>query len=320
MKKSYSGYLYIILCTLIFSLVEVVLKKVSSVFHPLQITALRFFIGGFTLLPFAISSIKKRCAVLHRKDFCFFALIGFLFVCVAMVLYQMAVTYTKASVVAVLFSCNPVFVAVLAHFFLGEPIRRNHIAALGMEIVAVLIIVDPLHTNLNPIGCLLAVLSAILFSLYSVIGKKQASVVGGITVTCLCSLIGSVELILLLLFGNMEAGAACFELMNLALFVNAPLLRGIPLSAIPWLFFIGAINTGIGFVCHMLAMEKNSAQEASLIFLLKPMVAPLFALLFLHEEITKNIWLGIACFLIGSSFGVIPGIIEQREKNQSYRS
>lgn len=314
MKKSYSGYLYIILCTLIFSTVEVVLKKVSGLFHPLQITALRFFIGGLTLLPFAIRSIRQRRAVLLGKDYRFFALLGFLFVCVAMMFYQMGVTYTKASVVAVLFSCNPIFVTMLAHLILDEPIRRSHIIALCLELVAVLLIIDPIHTNLNPLGCALAIVSAVLFALYGVIGKKQTPRVGGIAVTCLCSLFGSVELFALLLFGHTKIGAAFFSALHLSLFVDVPILSGIPLSAIPWLLYIGAINTGIGFVCHMLAMEKTSAQEASLIFFLKPMLAPLFALLFLREEITVNIWLGIGCFLIGSGFSVLPGLIEQKRK------
>lgn len=314
MKKSYSGYLYIILCTLIFSMVEVVLKKVSGVFHPMQITALRFFIGGLTLLPFAIRSINERRAVLRGKDFRFFALLGFLFVCVAMMIYQMGVTYTKASVVAVLFSCNPIFVTVLAHFILDEPIRRNHVAALCLELIAVVIIVDPLHAELSPIGCALALIAAVLFALYSVIGKKQTPRVGGIAVTCLASLFGSVELMMLLLFGHTEIGAAFFNTVHLPLFIDVPILSGIPLSAIPWLIYIGAINTGIGFVCHMLAMEKTSAQEASLIFLLKPMIAPFFALLFLHEEITTNMWIGIGCFLIGSGLAVIPGLIEQKKR------
>ncbi len=314
MKKSCSGYLYIILCTLIFSMVEVVLKMISGVFHPMQITALRFFIGGLVLLPFALRSIRAHDAAFRAEDVRFFALLGLLFVCVAMSIYQMAVVYTKAAVVAVIFSCNPIFVTVFAYLILREQIRKNHIIALVIELVAVLVIIDPLHAQLSPLGVLFGILSALLFAIYSVLGKKRAAKFGGIAVTCFASLFGSVELILILLLGHTELGVKVFTALHLDLYCGVPLLSGIPLSAVPWLLYIGAINTGIGFVCHMLAMEKTSAQEASLIFFLKPMLAPIFALLFLKERLTLNIVLGIVLFLIGSGISVIPGLLEQKKR------
>ena len=45
MKRSYSGYLYIVLCAVIFSTMEVMLKTVHGVFAPMQITCLRFLIA-----------------------------------------------------------------------------------------------------------------------------------------------------------------------------------------------------------------------------------------------------------------------------------
>ena len=156
MKRSYSGYLYIVLCAVIFSTMEVMLKTVHGVFAPMQITCLRFLIGGLLLVPFALRSMKKKGAAFTRADVGFFALTGFLCVAFSMVLYQMAVTYTKASVVAIIFSCNPIFVTMLAYFLLREEIHRNHLIALALELLAVLIIIDPLHASLDPPGALLA--------------------------------------------------------------------------------------------------------------------------------------------------------------------
>ena len=180
--------------------------------------------------------------------------------------------------------------------------------------MAILIIIDPAHAQLSPIGVTLGILSALLFALYSVLGKKRTANFGGIAVTCFSSLFGSLELILLLLFARTGIGVRLLTSLHLGIYCNVPLFTGIPLSALPWLIYIGAINTGFGFVCHMLAMEKTSAQEASLIFFLKPMLAPVFAFFFLREELTLNIILGIVCFLIGSGTAVIPGFLEQRKR------
>lgn len=73
MNRSRSGYVYIVLCAVIFSTMEVMLKTVHGVFAPMQITCLRFLVGGILLIPFASRSIKKKNASLSRKDIGFFA-------------------------------------------------------------------------------------------------------------------------------------------------------------------------------------------------------------------------------------------------------
>ena len=304
MKRSYSGYLYIVLCAVIFSTMEVMLKTVHGVFAPMQITCLRFLIGGILLIPFALRSMKKKGAAFTRADVGFFALTGFLCVAFSMVLYQMAVTHTKASVVAVIFSCNPIFVTVLASLLLHE-------------LLAVLIIIDPLHASLDPTGALLAIASALVFSFYSVVGKKRTPRFGGIAVTCFSFLFGSVELLAVLLLGRTAAVGGLFASLGLDIFVNVPLFSGIPLSALPALAYICAVNSAAGYVCHMMALEKTSAQEASLIFFLKPMIAPLFAFLFLREEITANMLLGIVCFLVGSGIAILPGLLAQKKQQRA---
>ena len=276
MNRSRSGYVYIALCAVIFSTMEVMLKTVHGVFAPMQITCLRFLVGGILLIPFASRSMKKKNASLSRKDIGFFALSGFLCIVIAMSLYQMSVTYTRASIVAVIFSCNPIFVTVFAHLFLHEDIHRNHIIALILELTAALIIIDPIHATLDPTGSVLAILSAVMFALYSVFGKKRTPRFGGIAVTCLSFLFGAGELVFILLFGRTAAGASLYGAVGLNLFIDVPLFENIPASAIPALLYICCINSAAGFVCHMMAMEKTSAQEASLIFFLKPILAPIF--------------------------------------------
>lgn len=313
MNRSRSGYIFIVLCAVIFSTMEVMLKTVHGVFAPMQITCLRFLVGGVLLIPFAVRSIRKKNAVLTRKDLGFFACAGFLCVVIAMSLYQMSVTYTRASIVAVIFSCNPIFVTMLAHFLLHEEIHKNHVIALILELTAALIIIDPVHASLDPTGALLAILSAAMFSFYSVFGKKRTPRFGGIAVTCLSFLFGATELVALLLFGRTAAGASLYGALGLKIFIDVPLFENIPLSALPALLYICCINSAAGFVCHMMAMEKTSAQEASLIFFLKPIFAPIFALIFLKEEIPLNMIVGIVCFLAGSLCAILPGLLAQRK-------
>lgn len=318
MNKKSSGFIYIILSAVIFSTMEVMLKTVSGVFAPMQITALRFTVGGLLLIPFALRSLKMKGEKLHRSDIGFFALSGFLCVAFSMVLYQMAVTYTKASVVAVIFSCNPIFVTLIAHLILKEEIRKNQIIALVLELIAVLIIIDPLNVKLNMTGVTLSILAALTFAFYSVVGKKKSAKFGSITVTCFSFIFGSAELMALLLLGKTAAFGNLLSAAGLDIFVNVPILPVMPSWAVlPFLYICIIVTTG-GYVCHMMAMEKTSAQTASLIFFFKPILAPIFAFIFLHEEIPFNMIIGIICFLIGSGIAVIPGIVQQKKSLSSH--
>jgi len=313
MAKNKSGYFYIFVCTLIFSTVEVVLKFVAGIFAPLQITFLRFSLGGLMLLPFALRALRERNVHLSLSDFKKFAFTGFLFVPVTMTFYQLSVTFTEASVVAVIFSSNALFVTLLASVVLGEKLRYNHFIALGFEVLAILLIIDPFGGELDPTGALLAVTAAVLFAAYSICGKKLAPRYGGVAVTALSILCGAIELFVLILFGRTALGGSLFSTLGLTVFVDVPLVSNIPASALPWLAVMAFGTTGGGFVTHMLALEKNTAREAALIFFFKPMLAPLFALICLGEDITHHIP-GIVCFLIGAGFSMIPALLEERKK------
>lgn len=105
-------YVYITLSTFLFSTMEIALNTVGS-------------------------------------DLKYFSFLGFMCVVISMTFYQLAVSTSKASVVAVLFSCNPVFVMFFAYILLKEDIHKNNIISLILEILGILIIRNPLHTKLN---------------------------------------------------------------------------------------------------------------------------------------------------------------------------
>lgn len=311
------GYIYILLTTLIFSSMEVILKMTGGVFHPLQITALRFFIGGLVLVPFAVRILKQNHITLQGKDILRFAGLGFLGMFLSMNLYQMAVQETKASVVAVLFSSNPIFVTILAFFLLREPIRRHHMLALILDIVGIVVIIDPLHNMLSPLGIALSLGATLLFAFYGVFGKRSCARFGGVVVTCMSFLLGSAEMFLMMGITHIPAVAQSAQQAGLGnLFANIPFFSGITLSVLPLFLFICIINTGVGFACYFKAMEMTSARETSLVFFFKPIIAPLFALAILGEEIPLSMMIGIVFILLGSLSSILPDLLSIRKKEQ----
>ena len=177
MKK---GYFFILIATIAFSSMEVVLKLIAGEVNPVQLTLARFSIGFVFLAPVAVYTLKKRSKRLDRKSVAYFALLGLIGIAICMPIYQMSINFTESSVVAVLFSCNPVFVTFFAFMILKEPIKRRHLAALSLEILGTLAIINPLHIKLNMVGVGLALCSTVLFSIYGVMGKRKCAEYGGL--------------------------------------------------------------------------------------------------------------------------------------------
>lgn len=124
----------------------------------------------------------------------------------------------------------------------------------------------------------LAVLAALFFAAYAVLGKRQTARTGSLVVTCGSFLWGGLELGALLLLGRTEVGSALFGQLGLTMFQDVPFLQGLTGQTLPYFLFIGIVNTALGYVFHMLAIEKTSAIHGSLVFFFKPILAPLFAL------------------------------------------
>ena len=86
---------------------------------------------------------------------------------------------------------------------LKEPIRRNQIAALLLEIGGILAIINPFHISLSPYGVLLAMISTLLFAVYGVMGKRRCARFGGVVVTCASFLCGGAEMLFMILFSRL---------------------------------------------------------------------------------------------------------------------
>lgn len=307
MKK---GYMYITLTTLIFSTMEIALKLVSNNFNPIQLTFTRFFIGGLFLLPFAIVSLHKKQKYLSKKDLLYFAFLGLLGIVISMCLYQLAILTTKASVVAVLFSCNPVFVTILAFLLLKENIHKSNVLALILEIIGSLIIINPFNTKLNIFGVVLTMASTLIFALYGVYGKRKCLKFGGIVVTCFGFIFGSLEMLILIGLSHISYISNIFANNNvLSIFSSIPLFTGYSMQTLPVIIYICIINTGLGFAFYFKAMEETSAQTTSLVFFFKPILAPILALILLHEVIPFNMIIGIVFILLGSLSSIIPDLL-----------
>ena len=158
------GYLYILLAAMLYSTTEVALKALGGAFAPMQVTVERVLLGAAALMPFALNDLKKRDIQLTKADWGYFTLLGFLTVTLHMSLLQMAVLHMDASATSIIYSGNPVFAVALAHFILHEPLKKNHLLAIGVELVGILFILNPAHLEISLRGFLEIITATLLFA------------------------------------------------------------------------------------------------------------------------------------------------------------
>jgi drug/metabolite transporter (DMT)-like permease len=303
-----TGYLYIVLSTIFFSSMEIALKIVATHYNPMQLNFLRFLIGALILLPLALRQLHQHHVRLQRHHALFFLLSGFLCVVVSMTFFQLAIMYSKASIVAILFSCNAVFVIPFAYFFLKEKLTWVHIAALAVSVIGMLCIVNPRNLH-NVTGIIFSLLSAITFALYGIYGRRGCTHYhyNGIVLSCFSFLAGSLELLVLILISNIPVIAASLSAAGLDIFAHMPVVAGVTWSTLPSLIYLGVFVTGLGYSFYSMAMEQTSAATASIVFYIKPALAPILALLILGESMTEHVMVGIVLIVVGSCITFLGG-------------
>lgn len=245
MKK---GLICIFLSTLLFSSMESVLKLIAGQFNPVQMTWLRFLVGGIVLLPLAIRSLQRRKLSIHGRDIVYFCVLGLVGIVISMTLYQLAVVHADAAIVAVLFSSNPLFVVPLAALLLRTPIHRYHIVALALDIAGILIIINPFNISIPIAGIIFSLLAPIFFALYSVMGKQRTDI-GGLANTCFGFLAGSVEMGLLMLISHIPVLSRAMSAAGLDIFADIPFFSGISLDNLLIVIYVSICVTGIGYAC-----------------------------------------------------------------------
>lgn len=276
---------------------EVVLKVAGNQLDAFQLTLIRFFVGGTFLLPFALMEIKKYHTVITKRDFLHMLVMGVVCICVSMVFFQLGVESSKASTAAVIFCINPMFTMIFVHFLTDEKLNRMKVIALAIGLLGIVFMINPFHLEEGNtfLGFAYTILAALTFGLYSAMGRTSIKRLRGITQTSISFLLGSVVMIPILLV------------------MNRPVIAGVTADNIWMVLYIGIMITGLGYLFYFLAMEVSDAATASIVFFIKPALAPVIAVIALHEVVGINGIIGILLIFIGS----YVNLREQKKKKIS---
>lgn len=275
------GYLYLLNTVILFSTYEVVSKTLVGIMDPFIINFIRFFIGGLIL--FAVLLIKKDIHI-SPKHLLYAVGVGIINVSISMNLLQLSLSQpnAQASIIAVIFSCNPIFVSVFSAIIDKEKFGIEKVLGLLAGILGIFVIFS------NKIGIkgfdfggpLLALAAAVSFGIYTVVGRKVSIKIGSLKMNAYSFLGGS--LILLPILAFMELPKTNLDIMTV-----------VKMS------YLAIFVTGFAYFTYFMGLSLAGASKGSLVFFLKPVFASLFAIVFLKEELYAGLFIGTGLIITG---------------------
>lgn len=274
------GYILIILSAMFYSTLGILGKYIYNTgIEMSMVTLLRFFATAVLLGLFLLISRKEPFLTFSRPVF----FQGIFFVATA-IFFFLAVQYLSAGIATVIFFAHPALVAVLAVIFYHEKISTAQIiglilALLGLFFISGLYFEE--NMTLSPLGLFLAILSAVGYGIYVLLGQKAVKTDGVWTITFTVALMGLV--ILIILFPR-----------------NLPAL----LSITPYQLFLGLV---MAFLCTILPMvlllkgvQKIGSSIGSLISIIEIPFVLVLAYLMLGEILTSMQFAGTILIVIST--------------------
>lgn len=273
----YKGYLLLAITIAIFSTLEVVTSTLKGVINPLQLTFLRFFIGGLVLLPIVVRKKEKiRC-----RDILFFCGLGILNIFISMGALQLAINLGKASTAAIIISSNPIFVLLFSSIILKEKVTADRIICIMLGIAGIILVIYKGNTGGDTAASLaLGTIASLTFGLYTVLGKLKTEGVSSITMISLSSILGSLFYVPILII------------------YKIPVFY-IPPSTILKVLYLSVFLSGVAYITYMEALKILTASKGAMVFFLKPVLASFLAVVFLGETLSAKTIIGMVLVLAG---------------------
>ena len=247
---------------------------------PLLIGGVRFIIAGVIMLGLTI--INRNCLSIIPKSgesklrgLALVATIGLLQTAGTMGFLNLALAYgVSSSMSSIILFTNPLWLALLAHFFLKDKLTFKKVSALLLGIAGVSTCIGLDSTAFN-FGSLFALLGSFCWSINTIITKKVPFDNGPWVFTGWQLLLGGVFLYLFSL--PLHEG---YDFLNLGLW--------------GWIWFVWLIiPASVGsFGLWFFSLGQKGATVSSSFLFLVPVFSTIFSIIGLHEKFSLNLLIG----------------------------
>lgn len=197
MDKNLLISLLLILVSFVWAGSFIVVEIATEEMDPIDLGFLRFLVATPLLILLVV--FQKKSLVLPKKELPWLIVLGLTGVTLLYLFQFLGIHYTNAPTASVLINTNVIFIAILSGLFLHERLTRKRIAGIVLSFIGVFVIMfsdlskqEITFDNLFLIGGLLMLLSALCWTLYSLVGKRLLHTYDEFVITAYAFSLGTV--------------------------------------------------------------------------------------------------------------------------------
>jgi DME family drug/metabolite transporter len=293
LRSPWVGTISVVLAASLFATSGTIIKHLIQGYHlqPLTVAAVRMTLAALVLWG-AWGVVDRKLLRIQARDLPFFLLFGLLCVALFQACWAYAVSLISVGVATVLNYTSPAWAVLFAWPLLGERLNRRKGLALLLTAAGIALIVrifDAQFLSLNLVGLLWGLGSGVTYGLYGIFSRLALGRYSFWTVITYTFAAGA---LFLLATQPIERIVSAFTQPGAAL----------------WLVILALFPTVVGYALYTFGLRFMEATVAAILVTVEPVMATLWAVIFLGEWVT---WLQV----IGGAL-VIAGVIALQTKNQ----
>ena len=251
---------------------------------PVTLLALRYLVSVPAL--FIVLRLRHALTPVKKGDWPILFAIGFTGYFASFCLQMLGINRLTGSVSSLLGAMNPIFIPILAAFFLHERITPAKIACVALSMAGVVVIVG-VDGTVDASGALLMLASVFLWSTASIIirrvsGRYDPMQIALIAILCALPLTGGWSLI------ELQSAPCSFTL-----------------ESVLAVLYMGVLGTAVTHSLWNYSLRVMDASFCSMFYPMQPLVSSILGVLFLHEAVTPGFVIGALMICCGIMAAVI---------------
>lgn len=255
---------------------------------PVTLLALRYLVSVPAL--FIVLRLRHALTPVKKGDWPILFAIGFTGYFASFCLQMLGINRLTGSVSSLLGAMNPIFIPILAAFFLHERITPAKIACVALSMAGVVVIVG-VDGTVDASGALLMLASVFLWSTASIIirrvsGRYDPMQIALIAILCALPLTGGWSLI------ELQSAPCSFTL-----------------ESVLAVLYMGVLGTAVTHSLWNYSLRVMDASFCSMFYPTQPLVSSILGVLFLHEAVTPGFVIGalmICCGIVAAVISAKP--------------
>ena len=255
---------------------------------PVTLLAFRYLVSVPAL--FIVLRLRHALTPVKKGDWPILFAIGFTGYFASFCLQMLGINRLTGSVSSLLGAMNPIFIPILAAFFLHERITPAKIACVALSMAGVVVIVG-VDGTVDASGALLMLASVFLWSTASIIirrvsGRYDPMQIALIAILCALPLTGGWSLI------ELQSAPCSFTL-----------------ESVLAVLYMGVLGTAVTHSLWNYSLRVMDASFCSMFYPMQPLVSSILGVLFLHEAVTPGFVIGalmICCGIVAAVISAKP--------------